>query len=445
MNKLIITLILLILSTFSYGQLFEDEQKFEIRDSSIILLSRYAKYADLSSDGVSVDEEYVLKFQSLFTKNYFSKYISLNSDDSKLVNDVSGKKQFITPDEYIELVKEKYVGGIEVKLDIDSMFFKNLKKVSEETFSVQIDLRKYTIGLSKQDKIIRKDIDATFTIYFSYVNDTLFQFRIKEIISKEIILQRKSDKKMKGFYLGFNFHGFAGRLQTDNNIQYYNRDYQISGTFSGGVFVDYYLSSHYALSIGADYYSFNSNFRTRYNNGTDNNLPGTDIDNDSYFLYVNSDFSENNNLKYISIPLKLKYRHRLYDGISFFTSLGISGSRIFSSDSYIFGNSVHTAWYEEYSLLVDEAELYNLGTKEYNDEFELDINKQFFSGSLAAGISVPVQKASYLNITAEINHSFSNINYNSSTYRDDYLNIFGKPENIYIQSAGITVSYLFKL
>ncbi len=307
MNKFILILFLLLLSTFAFGQFFDDEQKFEIRDSSINLLKQYAEYADLTSDGVSISEEYVSKFLSLFTKNFYSKYISLNADDSKLVNDISGKKQFISPDEYVKLVREKYVGGIEVKVDIDSVYFKNLKKVSEEVFSVELDLKKFTVGLTKQNKIVRKFIDATFTIYFSYFNETLSQFRIKEIISKEILLQRKSDKKMKGFFLGFNFHGFVGRLQSDNNIQYYNRDYQISGTFSGGLFVDYYLSSHYALSIGADYYSFNSNFRTRYNNGTDNNLAAVDIDGDNYFLYVNSDFSENNNLKYFSIPLKLKY------------------------------------------------------------------------------------------------------------------------------------------
>ena len=425
--------LLLIFNTFAYSQIFEDEQKYEIRDSSLTLLKKYVKYADLTEDGISISEDYI------------SKYLSLFSEDANIVNDLYGKKQFVSPSEFVKSVKEKYPGGIEVKAEIDSAYFKSLKKVKDDIFSVQVDCRKFTIGLNNQNKIVRKDITATFTIYFKYKDETLSDFQIKEIISKEIILQRRSDKKMKGLYLGFNVNALAGRLQSDNNIQYYNRDYKLSGTFSAGIFADYCLSSNYALGIGIDYCSFNSNFYTKYNNEMNNNLPGTDIDNDNYYLYVNSDFTEKNSLKYVSIPVKFKYRHKLYDDISFFASAGFSTSFLLSSDSYINGSSVHSAWYEEYNLLVDDAELYNLGEHNYDENFDLSVADLFFSGILEVGVSIPVKENSYLNVGASLNHSFSNLNYNTSSYRDDYINLHGAPKSLFLQSGGIFISYLYKL
>ena len=425
--------LLFIFNTFAYSQIFEDEQKLEIRDSSLTLLKKYVKYADLTEDGISISEDHILKYLSLF------------SEDANIVNDLYGKKQCVSPSEFVKSVKEKYPGGIEVKAEIDSAYFKSLKKVKDDIFSVQVDCRKFTIGLNNQNKIVRKDITATFTIHFKYKDETLSDFQIKEIISKEIILQRHSDKKMKGLYLGINVNALAGRLFSDNNIRYYNREYKLSGAFSAGISADYRLSSNYAVGIGIDYCSFNSNFNTRYNNEMNNNLPGTDIDNDNYYLYVNSDFTEENNLKYVSIPLKFKYRHKLYNDISLFASAGFSTSFILSSDSYINGSSVHSAWYEEYNLLVDDAALYNLGEHNYDENFDLSVADLFFSGILEVGVSIPLKETSFLNIGAKLDHSFSDLAYNVSSYRDDYINLHGAPKSLFIQSGGIFISYLFKL
>lgn len=425
--------LLLIFNTFAYSQIFEDEQKLEIRDSSLVLLEKYVTYADLTEDGISISEAYSTKFLSLF------------SEDANIVNDLYGKKQFVSPSEFVKSVKEKYAGGIEVKAELDSAYFKSLKKVEDDIFSVQVDCRKFTIGMNNQNKIVRKDIMATFTIHFKYKDEAFSDFEIKRIISKEIILQRQSDKKMKGLFVGANVNALAGILQTDNNIQYYNRDYKLSGAFSVGVSVDYFLTSNYAVGVGIDYFSFNSNFNTRYNNEMNNNLPGTDIDNDNFFLYVNSDFTEENNLKYVSIPLKFKYRHKLYNDISLFASAGFSTSYILSSDSYINGSSVHSAWYEEYNLLVDDAALYNLGEYNYDESYELSFADLFFSGIVELGISIPVKETSYLNVGASLITSFSDLAYNVSSYRDDYINLYGAPKSLFIQSGGIFISYLFKL
>ncbi|MCD4794278.1 MAG: outer membrane beta-barrel protein [Bacteroidales bacterium] len=425
--------ILFIFNTITYSQIFEDEQKFEIRDSSLVLLKKYVKYADLTEDGISISENYEAKFLSLFTEDAF------------VVNDLLDKRELISPEYFVKMIKEKYEGGIEVRAEIDSAYFKNLKKVEENIYSVQVDCRKFTIGLNNQNKLVRKDITATFTIHFKYKDETLSDFQIKEIISNEIILQRHSDKKMKGLYLGVNVNALAGRLFSDNNIRYYNREYKLSGAFSAGISADYCISSNYAVSIGIDYCSFNSNFNTKYNNEMNNNLPGTDIDNDNYYLYVNSDFTEKNSLKYVSIPVKFKYRHKLYDDISFFASASFSTSFLLSSDSYINGSSVHSAWYEEYNLFVDDAELYNLGEHNYDEAFDLSVTELFFSGIFEVGVSIPVKESSFLNVGAKLDHSFSDLAYNTSSYRDDYINLHGAPKSLFIQSGGIFISYLFKL
>ncbi|NPA67205.1 MAG: PorT family protein [Chlorobi bacterium] len=434
MNKLIITLSILIISkTLVFGQIFDESRKFTIRDSSLILLNKYQEYADLTEDGISISRKYISRFLSLFTEN------------ANLVNDLYGKKQFITPNEFVKTVKEKYNGGIEVKIELDSAYFKNLTVITDSLYSVQIDCKKYTVGLNNQNKIIRKDIEATFTVTFNYQNDTFGNFKIKEIISKKIILKRYSDKKIKGLYLGVNANILSGKLLFDNNIQYYNHDYKLSGALSAGITANYYLSSNYAVSAGIEYCNFNSNFNTTYNNEQNNNLLRTDIDNDKYYLYVNSDFSEENNLKYISLPVKFIYRHKLYNETSFFASLGISISYILSSESYISGNSVHSGWYDEYNLLVDNAPLYDFGSYSYNNTFDLKLADIFLSGNIEAGISFPLKKSIYLNTGLNFNSSFTDLKYNESSYKDDYIYLNGIPKSLFIQSAGIFISCIYKI
>ncbi len=434
MNKLIIILFFLLISnTLVFSQMLEEEQKYIVRDSSLALLNKYQKYADLTENGNSISEKYVSQFLTLFT------------EDASLVNDLYGKKQFITPTEFVKMVKEKYNGGIEVKTELDSAYFKNLIKIKNDIYSLQVDCEKYTIGLNNQNKIVRKNITATFTILFKYKNDTFSDFKIKEIISKEIILKRYSDKKMKGLYLGVNANILSGKLLFDNNIQYYNRDYKFSGAFSAGISGNYYFSSNYAVGIGIEYYNLNSNFNTVYNNEQNNNLLRTDIDNDEYYLYVNSNFSEENNLEYVSVPVNFSYRHKLYNEISFFASVGISVSYILSSSSYVTGTSVHSGWYEEYNLLVDDAPLYNFGTYNYNDTFDFKLADIFLSGNLKAGISIPLKKSTYLNVGLKYDNSFTDLKYNESTYRDDYIYLNGVPKSLFIRSTGIFISYLYKI
>ncbi len=434
MNKSIIVLFFLLISnTLVFSQMFEEEQKFIVRDSSLALLKKYEKYADLTEDGNSISDNYITRFLALFTK------------DASLVNDLYGKKQFITPSEFTYMVKEKYDGGIEVKTELDSAYFKNLKKTGKDLYSVEVDCQKFTVGLNNQNKIVRKDIAATFTISFMYKNRIFNDFKIKEIISKEIILKRYSDKKMRGLYFGVNANILSGKLLFDNNIQYYNRNYNFSGVFTAGISANYYFSSNYALSIGIDYCNFNSNFNTVYNNEQNNNLLRTDIDNDEYYLYVNSNFSEENNLEYVSVPVNFSYRHKLYNEISFFASVGISASYILSSSSYVSGSSVHSAWYEEYSLLVDDAPLYNLGEYNYNETFDFILADIFLSGNLEVGVSLPFKKSSYLNLGLKYGNSFTDLKYNESSYRDDYIYLNGIPKSLFIRSTGIFISYLHKL
>ena len=96
-------------------------------------------------------------------------------------------------------------------------------------------------------------------------------------------------------------------------------------------------------------------------------------------------------------------------------------------------------------MLIDDAEFYNLGEINYNDNFELSLANLFFSGTAEIGISIPVKETSYINVGANINHSFSNLGYDTSSYRDDYVKLHGTPKNMFIQSGGIFISYLFKL
>ncbi len=415
--------------------MFSESEGEEIKIYIKELLKEYETFADFTTDGISISEKYKKDFKGLF----------VNESESKIYNDIQNKNSYITPLEYIDIVQTNYPHGIEGRIDIDSIKLVKLKNIDNENFSVTAVCKKYTGGLTNKNKIYREDIVAHFEISFTYIDYELDNFFITKIINKKTITEENSNKKMKGFYIGLGGSAVESQLYMGGGNEGYKRRTSFKPAAKIGINFNYFFNSNFGIGSGIYYSSYNSDSESLFNNGDSLSLYRTDSDNDNYYLFVESETSETFKTRGIEIPLMITYRKNYADKISFFTSVGINTFISQTSQFYVTGSSIHHAYYTDYNLFVDDAEGYQFGERSYNNYFDTDFNSIIFMFSFISGISIPIQKKSFIDIGFEFNKNINSLNYKNISYRDDFISLNQKTNITSLHALGLYFSYKFKL
>ena len=430
---IIICSLLIVNSTFA--QKFDNTTQAEILKSVTVLLNKYSEYADLTSDGNGITEEYKTELSNLFE----------DPKSPTIYNSITNSPSYISVEQYIELLTTNYPKGIEIKLDMDSLKLQNYQLEGRDKYSVTIICMQYAVGINQKNIIKRTDTKSYLTLNFNYIDSTLSNFKIVSIKSEKTILKEKSTNLMKGFQIGGNFTPSVSQFSLCSDMQYYQRISTPAISYSFGIGINYFFTGNIGINTGINYSVIKNNVTTTYNNGTDNNLTRLDMDADTYFLYVNSDITEIMKMTFFNIPIKFIYRFAYADKISFYVSPGINIS-IFNKGTFIVnGSSIQTAYYPEYKLFVDDADLYNFGEQDYNEDYIFTIQKLNFFFDLDAGLSFPFNKNSFFNIGINLRTNLNDLNYSKSAYRDDYVNILGVPNRTALNSIGLKISYFIKL
>ena len=439
MKKLLTIILIIILQfliiNFANAQNFTPETQVEILKSVTSVLNEYQEYADLTADGNEITEEYKTKLIDLFENEYYQ----------TIFNPLTNKPSYINIVQYIELLTENYPKGVEVKLDMDSLKLQNFKLIGKEKYSVTVGCMQYAVGLNRKNILKRTDIKAYFEISYYYIDSTLSNYQIIGIKSEKTILKEKSSKLMKGFQIGGNFTPSLSQFALNKNLDHYQRISTPSISYSFGLGINYFFTGNIGINTGFNYSVIKNKVTATYNNETNNNLSRTDVDNDSYFLYVNSNITEIMNMTCFVLPIKFIYRFAYADKIAFYISPGIN-INIFNKGTFIVtGTSNQTAYYPDYNLFVDDAELYNFGVRDYNDSYDFTLQKLNFFFDLDIGLSIPFNQNSFFNIGLNLKTNITDLNYSESAYRDDYVNIIGTPNRTALNSIGLKIAYYIKL
>ncbi|OQY03047.1 MAG: hypothetical protein B6I20_05815, partial [Bacteroidetes bacterium 4572_117] len=354
----------------------------------------------------------------------------------------------ISIQEYIKIVETGYPNGLEVKVDLKPEIFKTMEFQTDNTkkYYATILIEKSVTGLSNINKLHRVKNSLYFTISFHYENQFTSNFKFEFIESEESYLKRKSSKKLRGLHVGL--YGIPSMSRFFSKDMNENTNWEINPGFSysAGLEATYFLNKAIGLSLGLGYSSYTSDYTlSNFNNDLENNIPKVDVDNDLYYLYVDADIKELNTISYFDIPFSIIFRSNYADKVGLYFKPGIVSSFLLKANYEVSGASTHKGYYPEYHLVMDEMEKYNFTSVDYNINNEREINTINLSVVLNLGLSIPIKKLLYLNTGFIINYGLTDIEFNKSEYRDDYIYLNDVPSSTIMQSVGFYIGLTYKV
>ena len=171
-------LLILLFSAFNLSaQIITDEQKSELLPKVKSLLKDYEQYSQFSSDGVNLNNDYLIQFSRLFEPK----------TRDGIFNDITPTKKgtFATADQYVNFVKTNYQQGLDVVIDIDNIKIVDAKQV-KGSYEFSVLVHKKITGIFNNQGIHRFNDN----LYFSFIADIDEQgkptnLRIKGILTKE--------------------------------------------------------------------------------------------------------------------------------------------------------------------------------------------------------------------------------------------------------------------
>ena len=417
------------------AQIFDTSDENFIKYQVLLLVNKYGHLADLTEDGINFSENYKNAFKNIF----------VDTKSKSIYNDLQKKGDYISVEEYVKIVQDFFPHGIETEIDSTNIKFLQIQLIEGDKYSIELVADKNVVGITNANKIYNQKITAHFIVHFEYYEEEFDKFLFYSITNKETLLKKESDKQMRGFHIGANILPGISKLYMQGNYNDYKQTIGVSLSNSIGLSFHYYLNSNLGVSIGANYTVYKTKSNSEYNNNENNNLERTDMDGDNYFLYINSNINEQGKFIFLDIPIYFTYRYGLENKISFFASIGFINSLLQSSQFKVDGNSSQSGYYPEYDLLIDDASLYNFGSIDYNNDYPVNISSFQLMTSISGGMSLPIGTAGHLNAGLEYRQNITNLEYNTSAYRDDFVSINGIPKTSWMQFLSLSISYTHKL
>ncbi len=420
----------------STAQYFEDYELNYIRIFCDTLISQLDRYSDFTTDGIAIEESYIDSFINLFADEF----------QSKIYNDLTRKPRYLTPMDYVDIVRDKFPHGLQNKYLMDSARFLLPKQINDTTFFVNILIPKYVVGMNSDNKIVGNYYEVYLTVSFNYKKYEFNNFKISKIDDYQLILKKNSDKQMRGLYIGLSGMAFNSDFILSQPALTYIHSAKMYPGYALGTVFTLFFNSHFNLSFGS--YLFQETFYSNniFDNFNENNIQKTDIDGDNYYLYLKYNLNEKISNLIVLAPVSIGWRTGLYNKIGLSISAGVNIRYMLRSQVSVSGESQRAGYYPQYHLLLTDVAYYGFGTRNYNDTYAMQWNKISYSGFASVGLSFPIRKGkAYFVPKLFYNQTFMDLGYKQSAYPDDYISLFGPPAMAYIRNYGIILTYKIKL
>lgn len=152
------------------AQTLNNQQRREINEAVLSFIDDYGKYSTFTLNYNGISDNYVNSFLSLF------------AEDAFIYNDITPSNKVsdeVKPTDYVELFKDYYFNGIGIKLR--DILFETPTILSDEKYTMVIDLLKEGYGFSKTNVYYRDTIPLTLTIGFDYDTTGVRNLKIENI------------------------------------------------------------------------------------------------------------------------------------------------------------------------------------------------------------------------------------------------------------------------
>ena len=438
MKSRLLILILMIVTSNIYAQNLTEEQKNDILPRVQFLLKDYELINQFSSDGISLNDNYLKRFTLLFESPL--KY--------GIYNDLSPAKKgaFSTVEQYVNFVKTNYQQGLDVTIDnvkiVDASITKN-------GYSIAVLARKKIAGIFNNQGIHRFNEDLYF-ILTSKVdgqgNPT--QFMISGILTKDKFAQTYYKKNEGRINLGLV------ALVSQTNI--YNNEISSSNIWkltSGtvvypGIDINFMLTKHFGIGAGLRLSSYNATYGiSNYNKKSDRMM--TDIDGDSYnpVLQIPS-IEQQSFIKSYDIPVTLKFQFGK-GKVRFYLDVGAIGSIISKSYFTIKGSSVKSGYYSSLNVTLTDIPEYGFGSYNYKNETNYELLKgktTSFSGYTSLGFLFQISPSILFTVGAGMTYGLTDPNFDSNI-SENFINLtLPKPiTGTTLRSTGVEMGVFYSI
>ena len=214
--------------------------------------------------------------------------------------------------------------------------------------------------------------------------------------------------------------------------------------FSGGIGVDYFFGNHIGLGIGAGYGYFSTSYSLEGNFAEP--FLSYDINNDPFYKNITSAIDSTITLSCLQFPFHFTgltnkpQKTGLYVKAGIIASVILNAKYDYTGDLYYWGD--YSPDPEHEAIEFDSLWFPELGFYEKTDhEGDAGLKKFFISGSLSAGINIPLAYFTTLQIGPVFNFTITDM-----AEKSDYYDIFGNQYDhkpVSLNYLGIEISIRF--
>ncbi len=427
-----ITIIFGLLTLLQVGSLKAQElngERSEIENQIRTQLKKYEKYGDLTEDAVTISQEYISSFQSLFAQ----------TRQAQVYDFLNSKGGSISINEYIEKISTYFPNGIELIIEPESIVLGEEKIIDGNTQRpVQCQLS--VIGLSKDNTLKKVSEKVLFQFVYSSASDV----KIQSVHLYKAFHQTKINRAIKGLYVGVGASYLSTEIQNDAIDS--DNDWTIQGQkkISASIEAKYMFHRNFGVASGISYTNYEAQLAGNYSTKSKDS-PLIDKDGDTYHLHVNSNLAETNNIHYLEVPLYFVLSIGPSERVRFNVQPGVKLGYNILSEYDVKGSTDRKAYYPKYNILLEDVKSYDYTTQTYDETGEWEISQFNLSVSLKTEFGVQLTNNIFANLGYEFSKGLTDLNYSKPKYRDDFIGVKSKKTDMTTLSHGVYFSIHYKL
>lgn len=417
------------------SQELNESESYTISEGIGSLVDDYKNYLLLLGSLEETEEDkthYSESFKALFESNDISVFNDLTPEP---------ERNLVSIDDYLNILQERYTSGINnLSITPDSTLVENVISEEDDTYSTYISLDKFFSGVYDDQDVFRNVFPLTMRVSFRRTGRAYENFRIRSIdIEAEDLFDAgasysEPDQKItpvsrKGFSLTFfgsygqtsiEDHNLADlSMATDNHSWSFTPGFGINA----GVGIMYSINDHLAIEAGGFFNQYNSTFSIT---GTfeDYNL-SSDVNGDSFYKMMDTDYDSTVTLNLISIPLSFTYTSSDPGKVGLYVSAGALFSFPISGEYESSGSWKFYGHYPDNPPVIEYLEIPELGFYEnerIDGRGDIESSNINISARASLGISIPIGYFTQIRIGPEIEWGLSDFNKDAGEFTDIFGN-----------------------
>ncbi len=429
-----LVLILLMVCFYGYGQSFSLLQVNQVQREVNHILQVFSRYSAFVPEELP-QQEVPSEFNALFRPEAII-FNFLEPD--------AGKQQVVSPVDYYRYIREHYPSGLSFEM------YYSLGKMSKPLptdaqysgFVTYVPVSVKAIGLFDGHMINNVTGDYYAIIGFRMKDGQVYDAAIHYIQAERPMMRyaRKADILL-GSYAAPAFTRIYSRDIFNDEIW----DAWGEFRYRAGLKLLYRTGQHLGFFTGVGVSSYSSVYEIReYDNEDLEKTVKTDIDGDHYLEFIRASVTETNTLTCLDIPLGIRYSTS-GNKIRLVLQAGFELSFLLSSRFSATGFSDHRGYYPDYHVVLYELPDYGFTAEPVDKNDKWELNPVNLSLSVSAGAEIPLGKHFSLTVAPFATTGLSDLGYELSRYRDDYISISGNPGKLSTRSAGVLLELFLKL